>query len=79
MSQLTEEQNKDIAERIEKFKAAHKALVEEYQVDETSEPHCIPTGPYTYGIAIGMTYVDLKYRVPSPIQNEPSSENKEPS
>lgn len=67
MPALTEEQQKDISERIEKFKEAHLKLVQDLQVDIHPTPVFTPVAPTAYGISLAMEYADLKYRTPSPL------------
>lgn len=74
---LTPEQEADVQSRIESFKKEYKELVQNYQVDVNATPHMIPAGPYLYGVAIGMEYIDLKYRNPSPILS-PLNNNESP-
>lgn len=67
MPPVTDEQAKDIAERVEKFKQGHAKLVQDLQVDITAFPMWVPLEDHTFRTAIRMDYADLKYRHPSPL------------
>lgn len=69
MSTLTDDQKKDIGERIAKFKEAHQKLVADLQVDIFPSPIWVPVTPTAYGTGLSMEYMDLKYRNPSPLVN----------
>jgi hypothetical protein len=72
---LNDAEKKDVEDRIAKFKEGHMKLVEDLQIDIGPLPIFQPIGPVTYGVAISMEYMDLKYRViPSPIQVAPPHE-----
>lgn len=68
MPQLNEEQQKDVAERKQAFDMEYKALCTKYQIEIMTKPDFVPTQGGFFGIVVMADFVDLKYRVPSPIK-----------
>jgi len=65
---LTEEQQKDIEDRVKSFTEKYKALTEEYQVDFLSYPQFIQIGQGVFGTSMNIQLVDKKYTpIPSPL------------
>lgn len=64
---VTEEQQKDIDERVAEFRKRYLANVEELQVDFVSFPQYVQTQQGFYGTIPSMQLVDKKYMpIPSP-------------
>ena len=70
-TKLTEEQQKDSAQRIATFKAGYQKLVAELQVDFLWFPQFIPNQQGTFSIGIGVQMMDKKYMpVESPLTKD---------
>ncbi len=65
--QLNEEQVKDVAERIEKFKKEYERLCLQYQVEIMTKPEFQHATNGIFGVVVMADFVDLKYRNPSPL------------
>lgn len=66
--QLNEAQVADINERREAFKKEYEELCRKYSVEIMTAPNFVPTPDGTFGLVIAADFVDLKYRVPSPLK-----------
>lgn len=68
MSELNEAQVKDIDERRVAFKKEYEELCRKYNVEIMTMPNFVPTQDGTFGIVVAADFVDLKYRMPSPLK-----------
>lgn len=70
-NKLTEEQQKDVVQRSEAFKAGYQKLVNDLQMDFLWIPQFVPNKEGTYSIGIGVQLMDRKYMpTPSPLQKD---------
>lgn len=68
---LTEEQQKDVEERIAEFMKRYHAAVEELQVDLIRYPQYMQIGPEEFATRVVVQPMDKKYLpVPSPLAND---------
>lgn len=61
MEPLTEEQQKDINERVEGFRTGYLELVKQFEVDFVSYPQYQQQADGTYSTIPTLTVVDKKY------------------
>lgn len=67
-TKLTEEQQKDVTDRMDSFRGEYLSLVEKYEVDFVSFPQYVQTQSGAFTTVAGMSLVDKKYvPVTSPI------------
>ena len=63
---LTDEERKDVEDRIQKFRDGLNKLREEFQCEIGYMPMYVPTGPSMFGTVVEADVIDMKYRAKAP-------------